>query len=174
MSKKRNKGFFNTPSQLPAKYYQNLKQAPSDETAQVNLEIKDHNYGPTDSGIPDDISTLASVPKGWDMPKLLKNICIVIPILTVILGFFWGLNASVNSIKTDTHSISNKVSVLEKKIDDTSKELTTEQNNIKVIMERIIGKIDRLFDNISFLQRSKENHSTTGTTSYLSKEKEQE
>ena len=161
MSKRKRKKF-DAPTQLPAKYYQNLKQAPSDETARPSPDIReDLDYGATDSVIPDDSSTLSPAPGGWEMPKYLKNICLFGPALAAILWFFWGLNASVDSIKTDTGGMNEKMTVLTQTLEDTSKDLITEQNDIKVVLEKIIGKINRLFDNVSFLQKSGIGSSTT-------------
>ncbi len=147
MNKKLNKIKFNQSSQISTKYYENLKQTPSKETATPSPIVGAiQSYSATDSVIPDDSDTLTEEPKKWEMPSWLTVNLAVWPIIATVLFYFWNLSAIVNETKFKTIDINVKISSLESKMDNTSKELVMGQNSLAIILERIVGKIDRFVD----------------------------
>ncbi len=158
MSKRKKGKYFSAPSQVTEKYYQNLKQAASDETAKPTLDIKTkHEVGPTDSSIPNDYSTPTPVAKKWEMPKLAINSAVIITFLLFLFGitkFFWNMNVTLEATKTNIEIVQDKIDRVGENIEDSSKEIIEKHNNINIALARIMERLKGLFDNASLLQKS--------------------
>src|SRR3989338_9570629 len=113
MSKKLAKKNFDRSSQVSTKYYENLKQAASRETANPSpLVGETQSYSATDSIIPNDSYTLSEEPNKSKISRSASSwLKFGTPVLAVFL-FFWNLNASVNEVKTKTDDINVKISGL--------------------------------------------------------------
>ncbi|MFA5004609.1 MAG: hypothetical protein WC561_00580 [Candidatus Omnitrophota bacterium] len=147
-SKNRKKSPFSAPSRTPEKYLDSFDRAKSGETsALVDGEENQERITSTDTPLGNVIIPPSDI-KAWEMPRWLKHFLIWGPLLAAVLWFCWSLNASVTDVKS-------KTMILENKMDSTSKELITGQNDIKLTLQSIIGNIDRLLDRVLFLQKSK-------------------
>lgn len=149
MSGKNKKKYpFNAPSQTVERYLDSFGRAKSGETsAPLDAEENQERVASTDAPLSSVIIPHSDT-KTWEMPKWLKHFLIWGPILAAILWFCWSLNATINDVKS-------KTVVLENKLDNTSRELVSGQSDIKLTLEKIIGKIDRLLDKVLFSPKSR-------------------
>ncbi|GEM_PF-4311075 len=151
---------FNSQSQVTSKYYQKVGQATIGETAEALEEEQvsqdDEDHGSTDKSIGDDKVPAPAPPRKKEVPYWLKiTLMIIIPLIPVIL-FFWNLSQSVTDTKGDVHNIKEKIILVESGVSANTNEIkgvAGQQNDMKIYLEKILGKFDRLFDNLSFLQK---------------------
>ena len=152
MSKNRHRAISRISPRTEEKYIQTLIQSDSDDTIVRPRDNSTAMYSdPTDAPLRDDILPTRSPEENRFVSSLKKagiNILIVFSILggiALIVGvvlFFWGMNNSVESTKTNLEKVDAKVENLYKESRDT-----------KVSLAIILEKFDRLFDNAQKIKR---------------------
>lgn len=152
MSKRRKNKSFNLPSKTTEKYYHNLAQSTSGETARPsNIGNLPAESSPTDQNLTEGTSPWNDfVEKGGldNTTKVVGAVFKIIIIIATIAGllfgagkYFWYVNESITNMKGGLFKLENT-------IEKFSGDIKTRQDDMRVSLVKILEKFERLFDRI--------------------------
>jgi len=160
MSKRKRKKYFDNPSKTPEQYMSSLAHAESDDTVEdAKEDPASQEAGPTDSPLHDDKSLSAVIPHQGIWEKFKKGISLygtILAIVTIIIGiciFFYDMKSTVSTTKEE---IGNIKEVMEA----TSADNRIRQEDIKLNLTTILGKLETLLYNF----RNRDEHKVQETS----------